>query len=130
MRVLVVEDETKVARFLKQALEEAGHAVDVAGDGVEGGNPATINPYDRILLDVWLPRMEADMRMRFWVSTAFTNPVAIIAGHGPGVSIRSSLRWRAGSACCSRRRSSDGVAGSLLPAVTSRSAPASWTCRC
>lgn len=58
MRVLVVEDETKVARFLKQALEEEGHAVDVAGDGVEGGNLAHINPYDLILLDVQLPRLD------------------------------------------------------------------------
>ena len=58
MRVLVVEDETKVARFLKQALEEEGHAVDVAGDGVEGGNLASINLYDLILLDVQLPRMD------------------------------------------------------------------------
>ena len=58
MRVLVVEDEAKVARFLKQALEEEGHAVDTAGDGVEGGNLAHINPYDLILLDVQLPRMD------------------------------------------------------------------------
>jgi two-component system OmpR family response regulator len=58
MRVLVVEDEIKVARFLKQALEEEGHAVDVAGDGVDGGNLATINPYELILLDVQLPRMD------------------------------------------------------------------------
>lgn len=55
MRVLVVEDESKVARFLKQALEEEGHAVDVADDGVEAGNLAHINPYDLILLDVQLP---------------------------------------------------------------------------
>jgi two-component system, OmpR family, response regulator len=58
MRVLVVEDEAKVARFLKQALEEEGHAVDTAGDGVEAGNLAHINPYDLILLDVQLPRMD------------------------------------------------------------------------
>ena len=57
MRVLVVEDEPKVARFLKQALEEEGHAVDAAGDGIEAGNLAHINPYDLILLDVQLPRM-------------------------------------------------------------------------
>ncbi|MEO8031563.1 MAG: response regulator transcription factor [Gemmatimonadota bacterium] len=57
MRVLVVEDEPKVARFLKQALEEEGHAVDAAGDGVEAGNLAHINDYDLILLDVQLPRM-------------------------------------------------------------------------
>lgn len=58
MRVLVVEDEPKVARFLKQALEEEGHAVDAAGDGVEGGNLAHVNDYDLILLDVQLPKMD------------------------------------------------------------------------
>jgi len=58
MRLLVVEDETKVARFLRQALEEEGHAVDLAGDGVEGGNLAHLNPYDLILLDVQLPRLD------------------------------------------------------------------------
>lgn len=58
MRVLVVEDEVKVARFLRQALEEEGHAVDVAGDGVDAGNLAHLNPYDLILLDVQLPRMD------------------------------------------------------------------------
>ncbi len=57
MRVLVVEDEPKVARFLKQALQEEGHAVDVAGDGVEAGTLAHVNEYDLILLDVQLPRM-------------------------------------------------------------------------
>ena len=57
MRVLVVEDEVKVARFLKQALEEEGHAVDTAGDGVEAGDLAHLNEYDLILLDVQLPRM-------------------------------------------------------------------------
>ncbi len=58
MRVLVVEDEAKVARFVRQALQEEGHAVDTAGDGVEAGNLAHLNPYDLILLDVQLPRMD------------------------------------------------------------------------
>lgn len=58
MRVLVVEDEVKVARFLRQALEEEGHAVDTAGDGAEAGSLAHLNPYDLILLDVQLPRMD------------------------------------------------------------------------
>jgi two-component system OmpR family response regulator len=58
MRVLVVEDEPKVARFLKQALEEEGHAVDSAGDGREAGNLAHVNQYDLILLDVQLPGMD------------------------------------------------------------------------
>jgi two-component system OmpR family response regulator len=58
MRVLVVEDEPKVARFLKQALEEEGHAVDSAGDGREAGNLAHMNQYDLILLDVQPPGMD------------------------------------------------------------------------
>jgi two-component system OmpR family response regulator len=55
MRMLVVEDEVKVARFLRQALEEEGHTVDTASDGVEAGNLAHVNSYDLILLDVQLP---------------------------------------------------------------------------
>ena len=56
MRVLVVEDEVQVARFLKQALEEEGHAVDLAGDGIAAERQAHLAPYDLILLDVQLPR--------------------------------------------------------------------------
>ena len=55
MRVLVVEDEEKVSRFLRQALEEEGHAVDTARDGIEAGNLAHVSPYDLILLDVQMP---------------------------------------------------------------------------
>ena len=55
MRVLVVEDEARMARLLKRALEEEGHAVDVAGDGPEGLWMATENPYAAIVLDVMLP---------------------------------------------------------------------------
>ena len=55
MRILVVEDDRKVARFVRQGLEEEGHAVDVAADGEEGGQLAHVNPYDVIVLDVQLP---------------------------------------------------------------------------
>jgi two-component system OmpR family response regulator len=55
MRVLVVEDETRVARLLKRGLEEEGHAVDVAGDGPDGLWMATENPYAAIVLDIMLP---------------------------------------------------------------------------
>ncbi len=56
MRILVVEDERKVAAFIRQGLEEEGHAVDVAPDGEEAGMLAHVNEYDAILLDVMLPR--------------------------------------------------------------------------
>ena len=55
MRVLVVEDEVRMARLLKRALEEEGHAVDVAGDGPDGLWMATENSYAAIVLDVMLP---------------------------------------------------------------------------
>ena len=56
MRILVVEDDGKAARFLKQGLEEEGHAVDVAADGEEGARHGQLNPYDLIVLDIQLPR--------------------------------------------------------------------------
>jgi two-component system, OmpR family, response regulator len=55
MRVLVIEDEVRMARLLKRALEEEGHAVDVAGDGPDGLWLATENPYAAVVLDVMLP---------------------------------------------------------------------------
>jgi len=56
MRILVVEDDRKVARFIQQGLEEEGHAVDVAGDGEEAGLLAHVNPYDVVVLDIQLPK--------------------------------------------------------------------------
>jgi two-component system, OmpR family, response regulator len=55
MRVLVVEDEARMARLLKRGLEEEGHAVDVAGDGPDGLWLATENDYGAVVLDVMLP---------------------------------------------------------------------------
>jgi len=55
MRVLVIEDEVRMARLLRRALEEEGHAVDVAGDGPDGLWMATENPYSALVLDVMLP---------------------------------------------------------------------------
>lgn len=56
MRFLVVEDERKVASFIRQGLEEEGHAVDVASDGEQAGLLAHVNDYDAILLDIMLPK--------------------------------------------------------------------------
>ncbi|MGI8467050.1 MAG: winged helix-turn-helix domain-containing protein [Pyrinomonadaceae bacterium] len=55
MRLLVVEDEIKVASFLKRGLEEAGHVVDVAHTGADGEYLAALNAYDVLILDVMLP---------------------------------------------------------------------------
>jgi DNA-binding response OmpR family regulator len=56
MKVLVVEDDRKVAGFIEQGLREEGYVVDVAADGEEGTMLAHVYDYDIILLDVVLPR--------------------------------------------------------------------------
>jgi two-component system, OmpR family, response regulator len=56
--VLVVEDESRMAGLLKRALQEEGHAVDVAADGREGLWLATENAYGAIVLDVMLPGLD------------------------------------------------------------------------
>ena len=58
MRVLLVEDYEPLARSLAQGLREAGYAVDRSADGEEGLWFADSNPYDAIVLDVMLPKMD------------------------------------------------------------------------
>jgi two-component system, OmpR family, copper resistance phosphate regulon response regulator CusR len=55
MRILVVEDEPRVAQFIRKGLQEEGHVVDVAGDGAEGLALASVEQYDAVVLDVMLP---------------------------------------------------------------------------
>jgi len=55
MRLLVVEDDREMAGYLKQGLEEAGYAVDVATDGASGLHEALSGVYEAVLLDVMLP---------------------------------------------------------------------------
>ena len=58
MRLLVVEDEVKMAGLLKRALDEEGYAVDVTGSGEEALWLGTENPYDAIVLDLLLPDVD------------------------------------------------------------------------
>jgi two-component system OmpR family response regulator len=57
MRILVVEDQVKMAGLLKRGLEEEGYAIDVASTGANGLWAATENPYDAVVLDLMLPDM-------------------------------------------------------------------------
>lgn len=58
MKILVVEDEQRLARLLKKGLEENAFAVDVCHDGEEGLYMAETSPYDAIVLDVMMPKMD------------------------------------------------------------------------
>src|SRR4051812_34143300 len=55
MRILLIEDEHKIARALKKALEQESYAVDIAYDGDEGYAMATTEPYDAAIIDRMLP---------------------------------------------------------------------------
>ena len=58
MRLLVIEDEVKLAQYLHKGLGENGHVVDVAHDGIEGRRLALGGDYDLVLLDVMLPGVD------------------------------------------------------------------------
>jgi len=58
MRILIVEDEPKIAAYVRKGLMEQGYAVDVASDGHDGLHLATTTNYDLILLDVMLPGID------------------------------------------------------------------------
>ena len=58
MRILVIEDEKKVASFIKKGLEEEHYAVDTAYDGEEGLYMVETNEYDLIVLDLMIPKID------------------------------------------------------------------------
>lgn len=58
MNILIVEDEAKVASFIKRGLEEEKYTVEVASDGEEGLSRAQEKPFDLIILDVMLPKRD------------------------------------------------------------------------
>ena len=58
MRILVVEDEHRIAQAIKEGLEQETYAVDVACDGEEGYNCASVEEYDLIIMDVTMPKMD------------------------------------------------------------------------
>ncbi|GAC1530459.1 MAG: two-component system response regulator TcrA [Acidimicrobiales bacterium] len=58
MRVLVVDDQVRMAGLIKRGLEEEGYAVDVVGDGTDAVWMATENAYDAIVLDIMLPGID------------------------------------------------------------------------
>ena len=80
MRILVVEDDSKAARFLKQGLEEEGHAVDVAVDGEEGAQLGHVNPYDLIVLDIQLPRKNGIELSRELRREGIETPILMLTG--------------------------------------------------
>jgi DNA-binding response OmpR family regulator len=78
VRILVVEDDRKVASFLEKGLREEGYAVDVALTGNDGERMALVHDYDLLLLDIMLPGMSGLEIVRSVRGTASTVPVLLL----------------------------------------------------
>lgn len=79
MRILVVEDEQKIANFLKEALMAEYFAVDVAEDGEQGSYYARVNDYDLVILDNLLPKKEGAQVCRDIRAAGKTIPILIVS---------------------------------------------------
>jgi heavy metal response regulator len=75
MKILVVEDEKKVASFIKRGLEEEGFNVDLAHDGEEGFGLAETNLYSLILMDLMLPKKDGLTVLRELRDKGISTPV-------------------------------------------------------
>lgn len=78
MRLLVIEDEQKVANFIKQGLEEEGYAVDHAADGASGLEMALEGLHDVIVLDVMLPKLDGLSVLHQLRQENVTTPVLLL----------------------------------------------------
>ncbi|WP_271188904.1 response regulator transcription factor [Dactylosporangium matsuzakiense] len=78
MRVLVVEDEKRLAETLRWGLVAEGYAVDIANDGPDGLELAVSNPYQAIILDIMLPRMNGYRVCAELRTQGITTPVLML----------------------------------------------------
>ncbi len=78
MRILLVEDDTGIARFVKQGLSEKSFSVDVAADGEEGVHAALHMKYDLIVLDILLPKVDGKEVLKRIRSMDIQTPVIFL----------------------------------------------------
>ena len=82
MRILVAEDTAALADQIRAALKSGGHAVDVAPDGEQALHLAETEPYDAIVLDLGLPRLDGLTVLRRTRAAGRTMPVLILTARG------------------------------------------------
>lgn len=78
MRILIVEDEEKLARYLKKGLEESSYVVDLALNGTDGLHLATHETYDLIILDIMLPEYDGVTILKRVRSAEIHTPVIFL----------------------------------------------------
>ncbi len=91
MRILIVEDEHKIAQAIKEGLEQESFAVDVAYDGEEGLNSALYDDYDLIVLDLMLPSMDGMEICRRLRAESIHTPILMLTAKDQNRDIANGL---------------------------------------
>lgn len=82
MRVLLVEDDAKIASFVEKGLKAAGFAVDQADDGENGLHLALTEPYDAAIIDIMLPKLDGLSLIKKMRQENIQTPVIILSAKG------------------------------------------------
>ncbi|WP_417450624.1 response regulator transcription factor [Kordiimonas sp.] len=85
MRVLLVEDDSRIAAEVRSALEEAGYVVDVAREGEDAWFKGDVEDYDAAILDLGLPGMDGIAVLKRWREGGRALPVLILTARGSWV---------------------------------------------
>jgi two-component system copper resistance phosphate regulon response regulator CusR len=82
VRILLVEDESRVAGFIAKGLREQAYAVDIASDGEQALYQAAVNQYDIVILDVMLPLKDGHTVCRELRGSGFRAPILMLTARG------------------------------------------------
>jgi len=82
MRILIVEDNEKLAKYTKQMLEEEGYAVDISSDGEQGERLAQSDNHDLIILDIMLPKKDGISVCKSLREKSINTPIIIMTARG------------------------------------------------
>lgn len=82
MRILVVEDEAALAKQLTSSITKAGYAVDHAEDGEQADYLARTEPYDAMILDLGLPKIDGLTLLKNWREAGLPTPVLVLTARG------------------------------------------------
>lgn len=78
MRVLIVEDDSRIAEDVKNAVQAAGFVADITGDGDDAWFVGATEPYDAVILDLGLPGVDGLTILKRWRADGYTFPVLIL----------------------------------------------------
>lgn len=91
MRILIVEDDQRLARQLKKGLEEQGHMVNLAFDGLDGLETARAGTFDVLVLDVMLPHLDGFGMVRRLRSSGSKSPILMLTARDSAEDIVTGL---------------------------------------